>query len=506
MDKIKAFLRLLKDKLLAGWIRFRETLLGAGKKCLQLLRRFKERLKGLPPRTKKLLAFGVPLLLVAGLVVTVMFYYDQLRDPHKVLLEGDLEFGLDADVSIEFPKNVVNIALLGFDRDSFREKYAYLFLPDVIAVMSIDFEKDLVSFIRIPRDTYVTVYYTGIKDKINHSYYHGYHYGRGEDPDAEGLRFTLETVKSVIGGAPIHYYVSVCMDAVVQLVDSMGGVHYDVEERLYDRLGNVLLFEGPQLLSGLDFLTYVRHRDDETDQDLGRIERQMKLLRATFDYYREQDLLKNIPFTYKVYKDHVDTNLTYKQIAALALYGRDFAAGDETIRFFSFTGRNQMKDGLWYLTLDQAERIRIIKEVFGITAARWPTEVLTDTPPPAPASFTYTLQPADGGMAVLLSWLPGDQKKVHYELYRNDQLLVKTEDTTFLDTKVAPGQVYSYRLVVYHYRATGPAAIITVHIDHPEVEPAPDPQNGTEQPDPEPDSDLGPIPEPDPDNEEDNNN
>ena len=112
-------------------------------------------------------------------------------------------------------------------------------------------------------------YYTGIKDKINHSYFHGYHYGKGKDRDAEGLRFTLETASSTLGGIPIHYYAAVDMDGVVYIVNAMGGVWYDVEEDLCDRHGNVKLAKGPQHLMGEQFLTYVRHRDDRSGQDMG---------------------------------------------------------------------------------------------------------------------------------------------------------------------------------------------------------------------------------------------
>ncbi len=429
---------------------------------------------------KKRLVIGILAgALFLGLGFTAVLTYLQIRNPEWILIGGDHpRFGPDVNVGEQFPRHVVNIALLGFDRDQFRAEYAYLFLSDVILVASIDFQKDTVKVVRVPRDTYVRVYGTGVKDKINHAYYHGYHYGKGPDRDADGLRFVLETVSYLLGDIPIHYYVSIDMDGMVQFIDAMGGVHFEVKERIYDYDGNILFWEGPQQMDGLAFLKYVRHRDGSTGQDMGRIERQKDLLVATFEYYKSSNRFQAIPDTYRFYKNYVETNLSYKQIAALALYAAEFNATGDNVQFYTLDGTNQTKDGIWYWVLNQAERVRVIKAAFGLNVAPWPVEVLRDTPPPPLKEFAYTLETLeDGRPAVELSWEPGDDKKVTYSLYRlagdddaEEEVLLTEEplaEPGYVDTGVSFGKSYRYRLIVRHYRATGEPELLAVEIPVP---------------------------------------
>lgn len=439
-----------------------------GQKTLEYFRGILGKIKELP---RKYLIWGaIGLILIVGLIYVLMTAL-QIINPDSLTLGKPAVAEKEYSVDQEFPKHMVNIALLGFDRDSEREEYAYLFLPDFIAVVTIDFKRDEVTFVRIPRDSYVPVYYTGIKDKINHSYFHGYHYGKGKDRDAEGLRFTLETASSTLGGIPIHYYAAVDMDGVVYIVNAMGGVWYDVEEDFCDRHGNVKLAKGPQHLMGEQFLTYVRHRDDRSGQDMGRLQRQFNILMATFNYYKEYDLFKNIPMTFKVYRDYIDTNLTFKQVAALAYYARDLKLTEDNIRFFPLKGSSQTKDGIWYWVLNQAQRVKLIKDAYGLTVPSWPQEVLKDTPPPPPKFFDCVVHYDDDGRpSVSLSWEPGDTKKVHYELYRGETLLSSLEDNFFIDKDVQVEKTYTYRLVVYHYRAAGTPATLTVTISPQEPE------------------------------------
>ncbi len=418
---------------------------------------------------KIILGAALGLILLAGAAYVLVNIY-QIVHPEIVLGNPEYEFAPDENVDKQFSQKTVNIALLGFDRDQFREEYAYLFLPDVILVAAVDFKENSVKFIRVPRDSYVPIHGRNVKDKINHSFFHGYFYGTGKDKDDAGLNTTLQTVSHVLGGIPIHYYVSVSMDAVIQLVDAMGGVHYKVEKRIYDKQGNVILFEGLQDLDGISFLTYARYREDATGQDIGRINRQMDLLLAAFDHFKEQGRFKYIPVTYRVYKDHVHTNLSYKQIAALAYYASTFEKTEDTVKTYTLLGSSQTKDGIWYWALNQSYRVQLIREVFGFNTEQWPTDVLRDTPPPPPAEFVYSIEDLEGKPAIFLSWSPGDTKKVVYNLYRSsaggDEILLAegTEDTFYKDSAVTAGKIYTYRLLVRHFRAEGTPVALTVSL------------------------------------------
>ena len=164
----------------------------------------------------------------------------QISDLESILLDTDFFKEVAYSVDEEFPNKYVNIAVLGFDRNAEREQYAYLFLPDFLAVLTINFETNDIALVRVLRDSYVPIIVpglTGVKDKINHSYYYGYTYGTGPDRDANGLQCVLDTLSNVLGGIPIHYYVSVNMDGLAYLVDAVGGVEHRVKENLYDKAG-----------------------------------------------------------------------------------------------------------------------------------------------------------------------------------------------------------------------------------------------------------------------------
>ncbi len=336
--------------------------------------------------------FKIALLIIAAVLVLmlaaagtyVMAFYSEIKETQRVLLD-EAAFDQEYDIGAVFPEHIVNIGMLGFDRGWNREAYGeYMFRPDMLAVFTINFETDEISVVRIPRDSYVPIYgMGGFHDKINHSYYNGYRHGGGEDNHADGIRYTLHTVSNVLGGIPIHYYISVDMYSVIELVDAMGGIYYEVEEEIIDKhweIGRVLVPEGPQLMDGKTFLRYLQYRDNKTSQDYGRIDRQMNLLKETFYYLREKGRITDIPATYRIYKDYVETDLSYTQIAAMAYYGRDVEVTDENLHFYTLQGSGQMKDGIWYQVLNQKERVQVIKEVFGIDAEPWRPIVLKDSP------------------------------------------------------------------------------------------------------------------------------
>ncbi len=339
---------------------------------------------------KFLIAFGGALLilLIAAGTYAMNFYSDVQEAERILLVEHTFEEDSGVDVDAAFSERTLNIALLGFDRGWNREAYGeYLFRPDMLAIFSIDFDRDEVSVVRIPRDSYVPIYGAGgYHDKINHAYASGYWRGQGEEESHEkGITTVLQTMSNVLGGIPIHYYVSVDMYSVIELVDAIGGVYYEVEEEIIDKhweIGRVLVPEGPQIMDGKTYLRYLQYRDAQSAQDQGRMDRQMNLLRETFIYLRQEGKITDIPATYRIYKDYVETDLNYTQIAALAYYGLelDISDIDETFQFFTLQGGGQMRDGVYYHVLYDSDRREVIKKVFGVEAESWPPIVLEDSP------------------------------------------------------------------------------------------------------------------------------
>ncbi|MDZ4132333.1 MAG: hypothetical protein U1E11_04280, partial [Dethiobacteria bacterium] len=131
---------------------------------------------------------------------------------------------------------------------------------------------------------------------------------------------------------------------------------------------------------GTNYLRYMQYRDSKSKQDYGRIERQTNLLRETYQYLRENSRISDIPIIYRIYKDYVDTDLSYKKISALANYFMKADLNEQNMHFYTLGGASQMKDGIYYEVISQEQRLEIIEKVFGMTVEPWPPIVLKDSP------------------------------------------------------------------------------------------------------------------------------
>ena len=133
-----------------------------------------------------LIAAGILVLLLLAAGTYVLAFYNQVQEPQRMLLE-EVIFEEEYAIGEVFPGHIVNIGLMGFDRGWNRENMGEsLFRPDMLAVLSINFDTDQISIVRIPRDSYVPIHgMGGIHDKINHSFFYGYQYGKGDDSEVQ---------------------------------------------------------------------------------------------------------------------------------------------------------------------------------------------------------------------------------------------------------------------------------------------------------------------------------
>lgn len=271
----------------------------------------------------------------------------------------------------------VNILLLGFDRDAERDKSYSIFRPDTLMIASLDLKSRDVSLLSIPRDSYVRIANSEIYDKINHSYMYGYRREDAGDPHQSGIDTTIGTVEDFLGGVPIHYYVSVDMDGVRDMVDRVGGVYFDVEHPVRSDFGRgyLMLDQGYQLLDGDKFLIYVRDRS--LGGDFGRAARQQQIMIEAFKQIKKRGKLRDMPALFGSARHSLETNLNTAQIVQLALFGLRVQA--DAISAHVFTGSIQFapQGGLdiSYVVVDEQLRVRLIKEVFGADVA--PREQIT---------------------------------------------------------------------------------------------------------------------------------
>jgi LCP family protein required for cell wall assembly len=149
---------------------------------------------------------------------------------------------------------------------------------DTIMVGKLDTQNETLDIVSVPRDTLVNVAWGN--RKINGIYANAGVPGTG---DIDGVMDGLQDIL----GVPLDNYILININAFEEMVDTIGGIYYDVpRDMFYDDPGqdlHIAISAGPQLLSGENALKVVRFRGGNggsgyANGDLGRIDTQQDFL------------------------------------------------------------------------------------------------------------------------------------------------------------------------------------------------------------------------------------
>ncbi len=322
-------------------------------------------MKSFSPQLRLYTSLGLIVLIVL-VSFSIIFYgvYQVYFDPAS-LFRGDFHrsFGIED----HFEERVVNVAVLGLHNRLEDNTFGDVYFVDTILVASVNFDRDSVMLLAVPRDSHVKIAHTGIKDRIRQSYSYGYEKGEGaKEAHTEGMRYALDTVRDFLDGIDIHYYIAMDIEGLEQLIDSMGGIRYTVEEDMIGYTPRESLQAGTQMLDGRGYLTYLTYREEDARDDLNRIKRQRALLLATFDYFQKQGLFNYVVPAYAAYREHVRTNLSFNQVAGLALFAGERLELDE-IDNFSLQGEYFSSDGgnTYHLRIDETGKETLLRKITG---------------------------------------------------------------------------------------------------------------------------------------------
>jgi len=219
---------------------------------------------------------------------------------------------------VEQPGNVINILLLGSDRQLTNS----VGCTDVIVVASINPDLPSVSLLSIPRDYYAWIPSHGF-DKINTAY----NYGDRNGYPGGGPGLIKATIEYNFG-IRIHYYVRTSFDGFVRIVDTLGGVDVAVECPLSDTFPDpssptgqtdVDWLPGIHHLSGQHALWYSRSRWSTSDFDRNR--RQQQVLRGLYRQILTLDIIPKIPELWGAMGENVVTDLGLDELLYLGGIG-----------------------------------------------------------------------------------------------------------------------------------------------------------------------------------------
>lgn len=224
----------------------------------------------------------------------------------------------------------INVLLLGIGG----ERHSGGQLTDTIMVASIKPQTHEAALLSIPRDLYVEVKGTNIKNKINAIKELG-----DNTPQKNGIELLENTIEE-ISGLHINYYVQLDFNGFTKIVDSIGGLDVylenDINDAAYPDSGYgydpFYIKKGWHHLDGTTALKVARSRHSAMG-DFDRIKRQQAIIKAfrqkIYEKYSNADILaignaffsltdnmktdiepKELPRFYQIMKDVKSSSIT----------------------------------------------------------------------------------------------------------------------------------------------------------------------------------------------------
>ena len=228
---------------------------------------------------------------------------------------------------------------------------------DTNMLVALDAAGGSINVVSLPRDTLLNVDWT-VK-KLNNAYHHG------------GIDGVMAQVSNLLG-IPVDFYVTVDLQAFVELVDAIEGVDFEVPLDMdyddpYQDL-HIHIDAGMQHLDGEQALQVVRWRQNNDGTmyptaDIGRIGTQQDFLTAVAQQTLQLSNWDKIPAMAEIFQKWVDTDL---KLSNLIWIGEQaLTMGSENITFHTLPGDGAgFYKGISYYTLDAEATLELVNNYF----------------------------------------------------------------------------------------------------------------------------------------------
>lgn len=321
-------------------------------------------------KSKVRIFFRIILLIILALIIGYGIWFAINYSKHVSKAEENHYDPLSATalgIDPEKLKEVGRINVLILGESGYEDDYK---LTDSIMVASYNPQTGQAAMLSIPRDTYV-----GKKDKNSAtpnylaSYKMNSVYRNGTN-----IPETIARVEELVG-IEIHNYVLVDTDAIIQIVDAIGGVTFNVPiDMNYDDTNQNLhihLKAGEQLIDGAkaEQLLRFRHNQDWTsypeeygDNDLGRMRTQREFIQATLKQLIRFENVTKVLNLLDIVFNNVKTDLTIETIKYYIPYA--FKFNMENIKSGMVAGVNEKCNGIWIYVANKKQTKQIADELF----------------------------------------------------------------------------------------------------------------------------------------------
>ncbi|WP_273128632.1 LCP family protein [Bacillus weihaiensis] len=279
----------------------------------------------LPPQLFPVFSVVLLLLVFSGVLLPTIFNKDTNQEFQQEETQSETV------VQKQMDSTNMTFLLMGIDENN---------RADANVLVSYDQKDKSMILTSIPRDTYVPVLDEENnevrKDKLANSYAYG------------GATSTVKSVSSMLN-LSIDYYAAVDTMGFIEIINSMGGITYNLAEPMSIGLSNgktTTIEKGQQHLDGEMMLGLLKERITLPNGAFGRNENHVEFIRSLVSSIRSSISLKEV----KEYVEHVDTDLPI-----YTMYS--FAMEAEINKFktlnLSEQAEDVKKDGIYYVELNE---------------------------------------------------------------------------------------------------------------------------------------------------------
>lgn len=185
-------------------------------------------------------------------------------------------------------------------------------LSDMNMLLIVNPKNNTVHTISIPRDSYIpNMALDQGNDKLTHT-------------GSSGIKNTISSIENIFQ-IKVDFYAKISFDSLIKMVDEIGGIDVDVkidfceqdENRSFKKKDMICLKKGKQHLNGKQALAYARHRHSYENQDLGRNDAQMRVIKGIMNKLLTTEGISKIDDVLKILPKYVITNFSDQQINKL---------------------------------------------------------------------------------------------------------------------------------------------------------------------------------------------
>ncbi|WP_047985161.1 LCP family protein [Ornithinibacillus californiensis] len=313
------------------------------------------------PRMRKrtiilLSLLAIALLIFGGLVSYGFYLYNKAEDTAEQSYEAvERKHPEEKDTSqyredeVDPVRDSVSMLIIGID-DSDQRQYGTS-RSDTLILATFNKSEGKVKLLSIPRDTYVYVSEIDEYTKINHAHAYG------------GPSATIETVEDYLQ-VPVDYYVRVNFKAFIEVVDSLGGINFEVPYEMYEldskeNKNAIHLMPGEQELNGEEALAIARTR--KYDNDIERGKRQIEVIKAIVKQATSVSSFLKLDDLIEAIGNNMTTNIRFDQMKTFSSYALDENLKIESTNLEGSGG--YMDDGLWYFQVDEESKQDVTNEL-----------------------------------------------------------------------------------------------------------------------------------------------